>query len=117
MVMWLNTLVALALNVRVRRLSRNRKERFRLAFTEVRNSPGMVERPALPNWPDTGVVNASELKYESPGAWMGRPVASARKLPPPARPPVFARLPDTFAVSGGPGVGLKLPLMFKTLCR
>src|ERR1035441_10864832 len=99
MVMWLNTLVALAVNVRVRRLSPNRKERFRVAFTEGRNGPGMVERPALPNWPDTGVVNASELKYESPGAWMGRPVASARRLPPPpARPPRFARVPGTFAV-------------------
>src|ERR1019366_7818590 len=106
-------LLAFTENVRLRRLSPKRKERFRLEFTVMRNSPGMVVRPALPNWPDSGVVNASVLKYESPGAWIGRPVASARRLPPPARPPVFARLPDTFAVRGVPVVALKLPFMFQ----
>src|ERR1035437_6265555 len=97
MVTWLSTLLAFTENVRVRRLSPKRKERFRLEITVMRNNPGMVVRPALPNWPASGVVNASELKYESPGAWIGRPVASARRLPPPARPTVLARLPDTYA--------------------
>src|ERR1035441_8854329 len=102
MVTWFSTLLAFTVNVSVRRLSPNRKDRFRLEFTVIRKSPGMVLRPALPNCPAGGVVNASELKYGCPSAWIGRPVASARRLPPPARPPVFARLPDTRAVSGVP---------------
>src|SRR5450755_3111745 len=113
MVTWLSTLLALMENVSVRRLSAKRKERFRLEFMVMRNSPGMVLRPALPNWPDSGVVNARLLKYGWPSAWMGRPVASARRLPPPARPPVLDRLPETFAVSGVPVVALKLPFMFQ----
>src|SRR5450759_2614157 len=106
MVTWLSTLLALTVNVSVRRLSPKRKERFRLEITVTRNSPGMVLRPALPNWPGSGVVNASVLKYGPPGPWIGRPVASARRLPPPARPPVFARLPDRYAVSGVPVVAV-----------
>src|ERR1035441_7413684 len=113
MVTWLSALVPLTVNVSVRRLSPKRKERFRLEFTVMRNSPGMVVRPALPNCPASGVVNASVLKYASPPAWIGRPVAPARGLPPPARPPVLARLPDTYAVSGVPVVTLKLPFMFQ----
>src|ERR1035437_10626757 len=103
MVTWLSTLLAFTENVRLRRLSAKRKERFRLEFTVMRNNPGMVVRPALPNWPDAGVVNASGLKYGCPSAWIGRPVARARRLAPPPRPPAFARVPGTCAVSGVAG--------------
>src|ERR1039458_4756351 len=113
LVTWLSALVPLTVNVSVRRLSPKRKERFRLEFTVMRNSPGMVVRPALPNCPASGVVNASVLKYASPPAWIGRHVGFASGLPPPARPPVLARLPDTYAVSGVPVVTLKLPFMFQ----
>src|ERR1700757_3031253 len=106
MVTWLSTFVALIENVNVRRVSAKRKDRFKLEFKVMRNKPGMVVRPASPNWPATGVVNASALKYGSPGRRIGWPVASARRLPPPARPPVLARLPDTYAVKGVPVVAL-----------
>ena len=46
---------------------------------------------------------------------MGRPVACARRLPPPASPPVFDRLPETCAVSGVPVVALKVPWRFQLL--
>src|ERR1022692_3447452 len=114
MVTWFSTLLAFAVNASVRRLSPKRKDRFKLEFTVIRNSPGMVLRPALPNCPGGGVVNAGVLKYGWPSAWIGRPVASARRLPPPpARPPVFERVPATYAVSGVPVVALKLPLRFQ----
>src|ERR1035438_2613141 len=103
MVTWFSALLAFTVNASVRRLSPKRNDRFRLEFTVIRNSPGMVLRPALPNCPGGGVVNAGVLKYGWPSAWIGRPVASARRLPPPpARPPVFARVPGTYAVRGAP---------------
>src|ERR1039458_32832 len=102
MVTWLKTLVALIAKVRLRRVSPNRKERFMLAFTAVRNRPGIVSRPAFPNWPTGGVVNASGLKEAAPIPAMGIPVASARRFPEPASPPVLERLPETYAVKGVP---------------
>src|ERR1039458_10280221 len=100
-------------NVSVRRLSPKRKERFMLAFTETLNSPGMVSRPALPNGPETGVVNAAVLKYVPLGPGIGRPVASARSAPPPARPPVLERLPEIVAVKGLPVVAEIVPARFQ----
>src|SRR6516225_2020211 len=112
-VTWLSTLVALIEKVSVRRVSAKRKERFKLEFNVMRKSPGIVVRPASPNCPATGVVNASVLKYGSPDRRIGWPVASARRFPPTARPPVLARLPDTYAVNGEPVVALKAPFMFQ----
>src|SRR5580658_1449564 len=41
---------------------------------------------------------------------MGRPVASARVVPEPARPAVLERLPATSAVSGMPEAAVNVPL-------
>src|ERR1700685_1969513 len=71
------------------------------------NGPGMVSRPASPYSPAGGMLKAASLKNVPPE--IGCPVASARRLPSAATPPVLERFPATVAVSGVPEAAVNVP--------
>src|SRR5690242_20414241 len=85
----------------MRRRSLSAMDRPSEELSEKVPGPSIVLRPASPNLPLGGMVNAAGLK-KRPQQSTEVPVASARPLPTAPVPPVSERLPRTRAVSGEP---------------